>query len=426
MKPPTATELQEVSAAVLRTAMARGFSRDAAEDVAQETLSRLLAASERLSPDARLPFALTTASNLITDTYRRDQRHRRHEHRLYVRDTSGPEADYLEAEQAAAVRSALDGLSPGERRLLLDHEAGSSTDELARASQSTPGAVAARLARTRARLRLDYLLALRRASLPTASCRRVLLAISAADLRRQRALDTAGHLANCQTCADLVPPLAQRRSQLAGIAIAPLIGLGALGGHLHRLAKNRAVQASAATAAIATGTVIGVLAVHPRPAATPDARPVTPVSGSAITSAAPTPAPSPVPSPALTAVQTASGNALLPLPPTGSLRNFSGQRVVVSNMPVQFIASHPGFWIGTGSQRIYVHIADPAHIRVPVRVGYHVSFTALLTANPPGFADRDGVTLDEGAAVLTKAGAHLVVQAADLLLTDGTRTRPAG
>ena len=75
---------------------------------------------------------------------------------------------------------------------------------------STAGAVAAQLKRTRARLRVEYLLALEQAEPPTDRCRPVLLALSSADRRRQREVDAARHLLECELCARLSEPLLGR------------------------------------------------------------------------------------------------------------------------------------------------------------------------------------------------------------------------
>ena len=412
----TDTELQELAAIIKRMALARGLNHDASDDVAQETLSRLLTAGDRIAPDARRPFALTIAGNLIADDYRRDQRDRNHRHRLIERDEDGPESGYLAAEQAAAVRAALDSLPFSDRQLLVDHAEGRNTRDLAEASRSTPSAIAARLARTRARLRLDYLLALRRVNLPTDACRRVLLAISGADQRRLKASGAAAHLGGCQTCSDLAAPLAERRSRLAGIAIAPLVALGAFGGRLHRAAKSHAVQAAAGTT-VAVAAVVAVAAAQPH--AAPPARSLfSPIAG--VTTARGTPSSQPTPATAFAArgiVLTASGIHLLPLPPAETLRSLVGQHVIVSDMAVQLVASHPGFWIGTQRQRIYVDITDPATVRRPLQVGQRVSFNGELQANPPGFANADGVDQQEGSAALSEAGVHLTVRAADLVIT---------
>ena len=75
---------------------------------------------------------------------------------------------------------------------------------------STAGAVAAQLNRTRARLRVEYLLALEQAEPPTDRCRPVLLALSGGDRRRQREVDAARHLLECDLCARLSQPLMER------------------------------------------------------------------------------------------------------------------------------------------------------------------------------------------------------------------------
>jgi len=73
--------------------------------------------------------------------------------------------------------------------------------------------VAAQLNRTRARLRVEYLLALEQTEPPTDRCRPVLLAISGGDRRRQRELDAGRHLLECEFCALLSRPLMERGDQ---------------------------------------------------------------------------------------------------------------------------------------------------------------------------------------------------------------------
>jgi anti-sigma regulatory factor (Ser/Thr protein kinase) len=78
---------------------------------------------------------------------------------------------------------------------------------------STAGAVAAQLNRTRARLRVEYLLERDGVEPPTPRCRPVLLALSSGDRRRQREVDTGRHLLECDTCARLCQPLMDRSQQ---------------------------------------------------------------------------------------------------------------------------------------------------------------------------------------------------------------------
>jgi serine/threonine-protein kinase RsbT len=80
---------------------------------------------------------------------------------------------------------------------------------------STPGAVAARLSRARASLRVEYLLAADAIEPPTDRCRPVLRSLSSADRRRQQELDASGHLLRCPPCARLADRLFERRGRPA-------------------------------------------------------------------------------------------------------------------------------------------------------------------------------------------------------------------
>ena len=90
---------------------------------------------------------------------------------------------------------------------------GQDTQSLGTELGLTAGAVAAQLNRTRARLRVEYLLALQDAEPPTGRCRPVLFALSIGDRRRQREVDAARHLLECDFCAELSLPLLQRGQQ---------------------------------------------------------------------------------------------------------------------------------------------------------------------------------------------------------------------
>jgi serine/threonine-protein kinase RsbT len=143
----------------------------------------------------------------------RDQdRQRRHQHRVVdLRPPQAPDEDVLAREDRAAVAEALTRLSDRERATLLAHEvSGQDTRSLAAEQGSTAGAVAAQLNRTRARLRVEYLLVSERVEPPTERCRPVLLAISSGDRRRQREVDAARHLLECDLCARLSEPLVGR------------------------------------------------------------------------------------------------------------------------------------------------------------------------------------------------------------------------
>jgi serine/threonine-protein kinase RsbT len=139
-------------------------------------------------------------------------RHQRNQHRVVdLRPPPAPDEDLLAGEEHAAIAEALTRLSERERQTLLAHEvAGRDTRSLAGEVGSTAGAVAAQLNRTRARLRVEYLLALDRTEPPTDRCRPVLLALSSGDRRRQRDVDAARHLLECDVCARLSEPLMAR------------------------------------------------------------------------------------------------------------------------------------------------------------------------------------------------------------------------
>ena len=112
---------------------------------------------------------------------------------------------------AQAISEALTRLSERERAALLAHEvSGRDTKSIGADLGLTAGAVAAQLNRSRARLRVEYLLALHGVDPPTERCRPVLLALSSADRRRQGEVGAARHLLECECCSMLSGPLMER------------------------------------------------------------------------------------------------------------------------------------------------------------------------------------------------------------------------
>lgn len=187
----------------------------AADDLVQETLVRLLEAASRVEPGMLEPYAIVTARNVVASLWRQNDRQRRNQHRV-VDLRPVPEADeqVLLVEEQSAVAEALARLTEREREALVAHEvSGQDTHTLASQSGSTPGAVAAQLNRSRARMRVEYLLALEHAEPPTDRCRPVLLALSSADRRRQREVDAARHVLECELCGRLSQPLLERGQQ---------------------------------------------------------------------------------------------------------------------------------------------------------------------------------------------------------------------
>ncbi len=197
---------------VRRIVSARVGFHPASEDLVQETLVRVLAAFGRIEPGMLEPYAIATARNLIASMWRADDRHERNLHRVVdLRPPAAPDEQLLASEEQAAMTQALARLSQGEREALLAHEvSGQDTRSLALQSGSTAGAVAAQLNRTRARLRVEYLLVLEQAEPPSDRCRPVLLALSAGDRRRQREVDAASHILQCEFCQRMSQPLMDR------------------------------------------------------------------------------------------------------------------------------------------------------------------------------------------------------------------------
>lgn len=200
---------------VRRVIGARVADPAVADDLVQETLLRVLGAASRVDTGMLEPYAIVTARNVVASMWRDEDRHRRNRHRVVdLRPPAAPEENLLADEEHAAVAQALGRLSERERRTLFAHEVtGQDTRTLAHELGSSAGAVAAQLSRTRARLRVEYLFALEGAQPATDRCRPVLLALSGGDRRRQREVDAARHLLECQLCARLSEPLMQRGQQ---------------------------------------------------------------------------------------------------------------------------------------------------------------------------------------------------------------------
>ena len=209
---------------VRRIIRSRVADHSSADDLVQETLVRVLGAAQRVEPGMLEPYAIVTARHVVASMWKEQDRHRRNLHRVV--DPRLPEmadAELLQSEERDAVAQALEHLSERDRRTLLAHEIdGQATQSLADELGSTAGAVAAQLNRTRARLRVEYLLALEKTEPSSDRCRPVLLAVSSGDRRRQREVDAGRHLLECDLCSRLSQPLlgrAQPREDEVRIAI---------------------------------------------------------------------------------------------------------------------------------------------------------------------------------------------------------------
>ncbi|MDQ6649055.1 MAG: sigma-70 family RNA polymerase sigma factor [Actinomycetota bacterium] len=382
-----------------RVVAARVADPLAAEDVVQETLARLLDHEKGLDDASVLPYAIVTARNIVASQVRHQQIWRRHAPRLIdLTGVEDPEQVALRREEERALAVALHALPEGDRRILVDHEIhGTDTKRLADQSQSTPGAVAARLARSRARLRVDYVVALRRVSPPTAQCRPVLLALSAGDRRRQRALGAGEHLLVCSTCADLSEPLLERQRALAGLVWLPLAALA------RGIRSSHSAQVGVAGTAVAVAVVAAVAAAQP---GSPPRAAVPPTAGAG---AAPPP-------PYLTV----DGEPLLPLAGSGGLAGRAGRPAVGTGAVVQSVVAGEGFWVGeSGQDRVWIELADLVvgqPVLPPLRPGSRVSFGGRVAANTADYlaeARADGI---DGVDQIEREGAHIDVDPAALTL----------
>jgi len=198
-----------------RVVAARVKDPHAVDDLVQETLVRVMAARSRVEPDKLPQYAAVTARNLVASMAEKNDRARSRSHLLVEAvDGESPVTDILRQEQRSIVKAALAQLPAEDRDMLVAHEVdGKNTITMAAGRGSTPGAVAARLSRARASLRVEYLLVAEGIEPPTDRCRPVLRALSSGDRRRQRELDVSGHLLGCAPCARIKTLLFERREE---------------------------------------------------------------------------------------------------------------------------------------------------------------------------------------------------------------------
>jgi RNA polymerase sigma factor (sigma-70 family) len=392
-------DLLALTPLIRRVVAARVRDPQVVDDLVQETFARLLQATPRLDNGALAPFAVVLARNVAVSYVRGRFTEARHRHRLVdLAEPDRPEEQALRQEEARAVAEGLARLPARDRSALVANEVeGADTATLAAELGSTPGAVAAQLARARAKLRVNYLLAIRSVDLPTARCRSVLNALSAGDRRRQRALDAGGHLLDCEVCASLSEPLTERRRALAGLLplglVKPLEGLRAW-------ARDHPGQATAGTGAVVGAALLATQLLGGNP---PPQPPV----------AAPTTTVIPAGDPTLTS----EGRAILPLTGRPPLSRYADDPVRAQGARVQQVTADEGFWVGTGPRdRVWVQLTGTRESRVQIRRGDRVSFTGQMVEHPPGFASRADVTAREGAALLDQQGYHVQVRADRLRL----------
>jgi RNA polymerase sigma factor (sigma-70 family) len=401
----TEADLLAVAGPVRRAVTARLAGRPELDpdDVVQETLTRVWAERWRLERSTLLAYALVVGRNLVTSAERRDDLARRHRHRLAEPPPDGDPAPALvAAEEQAAVTRAVAALRAEDRSLLLEHEVeGVEARELAAEQGVEAGTVAARLARARARLRVNYLLELRHTTLPTPRCRGVLEALSLGDRSRQRTVLAAEHLLGCPTCAALAEPLLTRRRSLT--ALAPVAILVALPGRMVAWARGHPWPATASgVGAVAVVVAVAVLTGNPPPPPAVAAPPPTTAS----------------PSPTAPATLTVGSTAVLPVDRLVSMAGDVGRTAEADDVPVQSVPADEGFWVGGGpGARVWVQLDTRGRESgVRVRPGQRASFTAEVVRVTSGSAARLGLTDLAAAAELRAAGAYLVVEPGRLRL----------
>jgi RNA polymerase sigma-70 factor (ECF subfamily) len=128
----------------------RTGDRDRAEDLAQETFARAVAAP----PNNPRPWLFAVALNLVREDGRRNVRQGRRLEllRADAGSSHGPEEDLERNERSASVRAALAALNERDREALLLKAEGFNYAEIAATLGLSKGAVGTTLARARRRL----------------------------------------------------------------------------------------------------------------------------------------------------------------------------------------------------------------------------------------------------------------------------------
>jgi RNA polymerase sigma factor (sigma-70 family) len=371
--------IEELAPLVRRVIASRVRDPDNVDDLVQETLTRLVEAWPRLNQDAAAAYAIVTARNLVASLGRRKATEGRHAHRLLdPYQPVEPEEEAIRQEDREAVVTAVQKLTNRERGAVMAHElAAKDMATVAEEMGSSEGSVAVQLSRARAKLRVDYLMALQRGSPPTSRCRSVLIAISAGDRRRQAALDVRNHLPDCQHCAALSDALIHRRRGLGA-----LLPLGMITRARDYLAQHLQTAGGQVAAGGATVAIVGIAALTLWNSDPPAARPASlsvrgkPVGPRAI----------------------------------ANLDRFAGLTVKASGSTVRSVPADEGFWIGgSGDNRVWVKLTGTAESPVDVTVGHRVSFLGRIVAHPSSFVRRIGIDQSESASLLQRQQQHIVV-----------------
>jgi len=142
---------EQYYAPLVRMLYRRTGDRDRAEELAQETFARAVAAP----PDNPRPWLFAVALNLVREEGRQASTRGRKLELLRAetdRPTDGPEADFQRGEDTARIRAALATLGERDREALLLKAEGFNYEEIATTLGLARGAVGTTLARARRRL----------------------------------------------------------------------------------------------------------------------------------------------------------------------------------------------------------------------------------------------------------------------------------
>ena len=361
-------ELAELGALIRGVAKSRLKDPHTIDDVVQETLTRVLEVRHRLDDDALAPYAITIARNVIASLARGADRRRRNLYRLVdLRELPPPETIVLEEEDRSAINRALSKLSSQDRDAVVAHHvARTDTATIARATESTPGRVAARLARARARLRVEYFVALN-GEPPTPRCRPVLVALSAGDYRRQTALDAGAHLLDCRYCAALGDHVVEKRR--IAVALIPLALLLFLKGSLLKALKIPLVKGAVAVG-LAGATAIGAYQFTQRDPEPIDQRDAAPIDAAVRRCGD------------ATGAFVVPGRGRVDAARLGKLEDVQGDRLTACAVEVISVPADEGFWIETGGGgRLWVQLIGGGESPPNVDKRDRVSFQGEIVAN---------------------------------------------
>ena len=142
---------RDYHASLVRMVYRRTGDRDRAEDIAQETFARALAAP----PENPRPWLFAVALNLVREDGRRFVRQGRRLQLLKAEmppSASTPDDEFDREERTHSVRAALEQLRERDREALLLKAEGFNYDEIAATLGLAKGAIGTTLARARRRL----------------------------------------------------------------------------------------------------------------------------------------------------------------------------------------------------------------------------------------------------------------------------------